>query len=291
MPTDQWQIGDVKITRILEGESAGPMFLLPDATKENIQAMPWLQPHFADKDGNCIISIHALVLDTPKKTIVVDTCLGNDKERAIKSWGHLQTKFIEDITNAGYPPGSIDIVLCTHLHTDHVGWNTKLVDGKWVPTFENAQYIFGQEEWKYTDEQRSNPMYNEFIVDSIQPVIDAGLVRFVDVNEQICDWNLLRAIRPVMSVFASNQKTKKQSLPVTFCTIPAKWRNLTGSVLLTGIPPWRKRLVWRVLGSSPMRNYWSSALTSLRRRQERLFVKESTSSSRCDHGPEMAISL
>ena len=187
MPTDQWQIGDVKITRILEGESAGPMFLLRDATKENIQAMPWLQPHFADKDGNCIISIHALVLDTPMKTIVVDTCLGNDKERAIKSWGHLQTKFIEDITSAGYPPGSIDIVLCTHLHTDHVGWNTKLVDGKWVPTFENAQYIFGQEEWKYTDKQRLNPMYNEFIVDSIQPVIDAGLVRFVDVNEEICD--------------------------------------------------------------------------------------------------------
>ena len=187
MPTNQWEIGDVKITRILEGESAGPMFLLPDATKENIQAMPWLKPHFADEDGNCIISIHALVLDTPTKTIVVDTCLGNDKERAIKSWGHLQTRFIEDITNAGYPPESIDMVLCTHLHTDHVGWNTQLVDGKWVPTFKNAEYIFGQEEWKYTADQRSNPMYNEFIVDSIQPVIDAGLVRFVDVNEQICN--------------------------------------------------------------------------------------------------------
>ena len=116
MPTDQWQIGDVKITRILEGESAGPMFLLPDATKENIQAMPWLQPYFADEDGNCIISIHALVLDTPTKTIVVDTCLGNDKERAIKSWGHLQTKFIEDITNAGYPPKSIDIVPVSYTH-------------------------------------------------------------------------------------------------------------------------------------------------------------------------------
>jgi glyoxylase-like metal-dependent hydrolase (beta-lactamase superfamily II) len=163
------------------------MFLLPDATRKNIQAMPWLQPHFADEDGNCIVSIHALVLETPTKTIVVDTCLGNDKERAIKSWGHLQTRFIEDITSAGYPPESIDVVLCTHLHTDHVGWNTQLVDGKWIPTFKNAEYIFGREEWKYTDEQRSNPMYNEFIVDSIQPVIDAGLVRFVKVNEQICN--------------------------------------------------------------------------------------------------------
>lgn len=187
MTINQWQIGDVKITRILEGESTGPMFLLPDATKENILAMPWLQPHFADDKGNCIISIHALVLETPTKTIVVDTCLGNDKERAIKSWGHLQTRFIEDMAAAGYPRDSIDMVLCTHLHTDHVGWNTMLVDGEWVPTFSNAEYIFGQTEWEYTAEQRSNPMYNEFIVDSILPVIDAGLVRFVDVNEQLCD--------------------------------------------------------------------------------------------------------
>ncbi|MBT7370169.1 MAG: MBL fold metallo-hydrolase, partial [Gammaproteobacteria bacterium] len=128
MPDNQWHIGDVKITRIVEGETRGPLFLLPDATKENIQAMPWLQPHFADAEGNCIISIHALILETPSKTIVVDTCLGNDKERTFEHWAHLQTKFIEDLTNAGYPPESVDMVLCTHLHTDHVGWNTKLVD-------------------------------------------------------------------------------------------------------------------------------------------------------------------
>ncbi|MBT4160057.1 MAG: MBL fold metallo-hydrolase [Gammaproteobacteria bacterium] len=179
-------MGDVKITRIVEGETRGPLFLLPDATKENIQAMPWLQPHFADAEGNCIISIHALILETPSKTIVVDTCLGNDKERTFEHWAHLQTKFIEDLTNAGYPPESVDMVLCTHLHTDHVGWNTKLVDGVWVPTFVNAEYLFGKTEWAYTEEQLSNPMYEEFIVDSIKPVIDAGLVRFVEVNEKIC---------------------------------------------------------------------------------------------------------
>ncbi len=187
MRSTRWQIGNVKITRILEGESAGPMFLLPDATRENILAMPWLQPHFADEQGNCIISIHALVVETPSKTIIVDTCLGNDKERAIKGWGHLQTKFLEDLKAAGYPPAAIDMVLCTHLHTDHVGWNTRLVDGHWVPTFENAEYLFGQTEWDYTNGQRDNPMYNEFIVDSIQPVIDAGLVRLVEVNEKLCE--------------------------------------------------------------------------------------------------------
>lgn len=187
MAENVWQIGDVKVTRIVEGETTGPMFLLPDATKENILAMPWLQPHFADEQGNCRISIHALVLDTPTKTIVVDTCLGNDKQRAMEFWSNLQTKFMDDMAAAGYPPESIDTVLCTHLHTDHVGWNTKLEGDRWVPTFPQAEYLFGETEWEYTDAQRSNPLYEEFIVDSIQPVIDAGLVRFVDVNETICD--------------------------------------------------------------------------------------------------------
>jgi glyoxylase-like metal-dependent hydrolase (beta-lactamase superfamily II) len=187
MTANQWQIGDVKITRIVEGETVGPMFLLPDATKENILAMPWLQPHFADAEGNCRISIHALVLEAPDRTIIVDTCLGNDKERAIGSWAHLQTKFLEDLAGAGYSIESIDTVLCTHLHTDHVGWNTRLENGQWVPTFPNAEYLFGKVEWEYTEAQRENPMYEEFVVDSIQPIIDAGLVRFVDVDEKICD--------------------------------------------------------------------------------------------------------
>ncbi len=185
MSDNQWQIGDVKITRIVEGESAGPMFLLPDATRENILAMPWLQPHFADAEGNCIVSIHALVLETPDKIVVVDTCLGNDKERTFDFWAHLQTRFLADLEAAGYAPEKVDTVLCTHLHTDHVGWNTKLVDGQWVPTFPNAEYLFGTTEWEYTEAQMDNPMYAEFIVDSIKPVIEAGLVRFVDVDERI----------------------------------------------------------------------------------------------------------
>ena len=187
MAENVWQIGKVKITRIVEGERAGPMFLLPDATRENILAMPWLQPHFADPQGNCIISIHALVIETPERRIIVDTCLGNDKQRAIPAWSRLQTRFLQDLEAAGYPPETIDTVLCTHLHTDHVGWNTMLVDGKWVPTFPDAEYLFGKNEWAYTEDQLSNPMYEEFIVDSIEPVIDAGLARFVAMDEKICE--------------------------------------------------------------------------------------------------------
>ena len=184
---NQWMIGKVKITRIIESETAGPMFLLPDATKENILKMDWLRPYFADEKGNCRISIHALVIETPEKKIIVDTCLGNDKERAFKHWSNLQTSFLEDLYLAGYPAESIDAVLCTHLHTDHVGWNTQLVDGIWQPTFKNAEYLFGKEEWSYTGNQKDKPLYNEFISDSIQPIIDANLCRFVDTNEIICE--------------------------------------------------------------------------------------------------------
>lgn len=182
-----WHIGDVKITRVLEGERAGPLMMLPDATPEALQAMEWLRPHFADADGNAMVSIHALVLETPSKRIVVDTCLGNDKDRVFPQWNKLQTRFMEDLELAGYPPDSIDTVMCTHLHTDHVGWNTKWEDGEWKPTFKNADYLFGEKEWEYTEQQMGNPMYKEFIVDSIQPIIDAGLVKFVNMDDRICD--------------------------------------------------------------------------------------------------------
>ena len=98
---NQWMIGKVKITRIIESETAGPMFLLPDATKENILKMDWLRPYFADEKGNCRISIHALVIETPERKIIVDTCLGNDKERAFKHWSNLQTSFLEDLNLFG----------------------------------------------------------------------------------------------------------------------------------------------------------------------------------------------
>ena len=185
--TGVWQIGDVKITRVLEGESLGPLPMLPEATPEKIQEMEWLQPHFADETGQARMSIHALVLETPDRVIVVDTCLGNDKTRVFPHWNQLQTKFLEQMTEAGYPPEKVDTVLCTHLHTDHVGWNTMLVDDEWVPTFPNANYIFGREEWAFTEQQRENPMYEEFIVDSIKPIIDADLAELVEMDHKLSD--------------------------------------------------------------------------------------------------------
>ncbi len=133
----KWQIGDVTVTKIVELETTGgSRFILPQATREAILPISWLIPHFADEEGRLKMSIHALIVEAPGRRIIVDTCLGNDKkDRRIPTWNDRQGRFLEDLAAAGFARETIDTVLCTHLHVDHVGWNTMLVEGHWVPTF------------------------------------------------------------------------------------------------------------------------------------------------------------
>lgn len=183
----QWQIGQVKITRIVEMEvTGGTRFILPDATREAVKPLKWLQPHFADESGNLITSVHALILETPTLQIIVDTCIGNDKPRHIPSWNMLQLPFLEDLKAAGYERGKIDTVLCTHLHVDHVGWNTMWQDDAWVPTFPNADYLIAKPEFDYWMAQ-DEPSFGDVMGDSVKPVFDAGLVKLVDTNHQVCE--------------------------------------------------------------------------------------------------------
>ena len=180
-----WQIGGVKVSRVVEMEvTGGSRFILPDATRDACRSYRWMFPHFMDDAGNLVMSIHALVVDTGARRIVVDTCIGNDKERDIPTWSHLQTSFLADLEAAGYPRESIDTVLCTHLHVDHVGWNTMLVDGEWLPTFPNARYLVGETEWRYWDDRDPG---TQVLADSVRPVIDAGLVDLVPVDHRVCD--------------------------------------------------------------------------------------------------------
>ena len=148
---NQWKIGDVLVTRIVEMEVAGgTKFILPEATREACLPIGWKQPNLMDSEGNLIMSIHALIIDTGEKRIIVDTCVGNDKKRNIPSWSNLQTNFLKDLKEAGYPKESIDLVMCTHLHVDHVGWNTMLVNNEWIPTFSNARYLIAEKELNMT---------------------------------------------------------------------------------------------------------------------------------------------
>lgn len=185
---NEWQVGDVKITRIVEMElTGGNEFILPDATREACLPIDWMRPHFADGDGNLIMSIHALILDTGSRRIVVDTCVGNDKQRTIPNWTNMQTSFLDDLTAAGYPRESIDTVLCTHLHVDHVGWNTMWEGDGWIPTFPNARYLMAEEEWRYWDANEDEQEFGPVMADSVRPVVEAGLADFVSTHERICD--------------------------------------------------------------------------------------------------------
>jgi glyoxylase-like metal-dependent hydrolase (beta-lactamase superfamily II) len=149
---DRFQIGDVTVSRVVEIETpTEPTWLYADMVPEAFDPhRSWLEPHFLSaKRGLIQMAIQTFVVESEGAKIVVDTCVGNDKERPQPFWNMLDLPFLERMRDAGHPPESVDRVLCTHLHVDHVGWNTRLVDGEWVPTFPSARYLFGRVEWRH----------------------------------------------------------------------------------------------------------------------------------------------
>jgi len=186
----RWTIGKVTVTKLVELEvTGGSRFLLPQATPEAVREIAWLAPHFADENGRLRLSIHALIIETPGgRRILVDTCLGNDKQgRRIPHWNGRQGSFLRDMAEAGYPVESIDTVLCTHLHTDHVGWNTMLVDGRWRPTFPHARYLFGRREFAHWSSGAGDAAQRAVFADSVQPILDAGLAELVEADHRLCE--------------------------------------------------------------------------------------------------------
>lgn len=185
----KWKVGGVTITKIVEVEGAGgTKFILPQATPEVVRGMRWLLPRYATEEGKLKMSIHAFVLEAGPRRIVVDTCLGNDKKgRLMPLWNNLSTPFLFKMTEAGYPPDTIDTVFCTHLHVDHVGWNTKLVAGQWVPTFPNAKYLFGKTEYDFWNGFEESKEQRTVFADSVKPVVDAGLAELIPGEHRICD--------------------------------------------------------------------------------------------------------
>ena len=184
-----WKVGKVKITKVVEMETIGSTrFILPAATNDEIQKLPWLIPHFATEEGRLKMSIHSLVVETPSRRIVVDTGLGNDKQgRNVPVWNNRNTPFPEMMAAAGFEPDSIDTVLCTHLHVDHVGWNTKLVGGKWVPTFPRARYVFGRTEYEHWRDHSAEPDKQAVFNDSVKPIVDADRADLVPSDHRLSD--------------------------------------------------------------------------------------------------------
>ncbi|MBR0754921.1 MBL fold metallo-hydrolase [Bradyrhizobium jicamae] len=185
----QWTVGRVRITKVNELESVGgTRFVLPQASREEIQKLPWLIPHYANDEGQLKMSIHSLLVETPQHRIIVDTGLGNDKQgRGVPIWNNRTEPFLEWLTEAGFAPETIDTVLCTHLHVDHVGWNTRLVGGQWVPTFAKARYVFGKAEYDYWRDNSIEPAHAAVFADSVKPIVDAGKAELVASDHRLTE--------------------------------------------------------------------------------------------------------
>lgn len=183
-----WTVGAVTVTRIVELEMSLPHSparpFLSEATPEALRRHAWLFPDFVTEEGHLRFSIHALLVEAPGIRLVVDTCVGNDRPRGMTGGRPLATNFLQAFAEAGWTREGVDLVVCTHLHVDHVGWNTMLVNGKWTPTFPNARYLIGRTEhahWTAENEGETPQIF----ADSVQPIFDAGLADLVETEHVI----------------------------------------------------------------------------------------------------------
>ena len=189
-----FQVGDILVSRIVEMEM--PLLVaksfFPDWNNQIVeQHKQWLIPrHFDPVSGKVVINIQAFLIETPRSKILVDTCVGNHKSRNRDLFNQANLPWFDNFTARGILPEDIDFVICTHMHVDHVGWNTRLRDGRWVPTFPNAKYIFAKNELKYWLEQsQSNLMgrTGDYIVDSVIPILEAKREIIVDKEHDLED--------------------------------------------------------------------------------------------------------
>ncbi len=190
----KWKIGDVEIFQIIEIPDAGKVLQdgIKPATPEKIRRIKWLFPHFADKNGKFKATVASFLIKSEGKNILVDTGNGNDKIRTdLPEWSRLKTDFLDKLRKLGVAKEKVDVVISTHLHTDHVGWNTELIDGVWKPTFPNAEYLFVQKEYDYwkTNPEREVADDKDAFDDSVKPVVDAGLGKFIS-SDYMIDKNL-----------------------------------------------------------------------------------------------------
>ncbi|HKU95134.1 MAG TPA: MBL fold metallo-hydrolase [Vineibacter sp.] len=140
--------------------------------------------HYDPATGFLKLSVHSWLISVGGRTILIDACVGNHKPRPARpKWHLMQTRYLERMAEAGVQPEQIDMVMCTHLHMDHVGWNTRLDNGRWVPTFPNARYVFSQADYDHylalDRDPEKGPVNHGSFRDSVLPVVDAGLAQMV----------------------------------------------------------------------------------------------------------------
>jgi glyoxylase-like metal-dependent hydrolase (beta-lactamase superfamily II) len=185
----RWQVGEVEIFSIPEVIALNDdvKVLLENATPGLLLKYPWLQPHYATPDGRMLINFQGFVVKAGGRNIVVDTCIGGDRQREYDVFCHLKSDFMDDLKAIGVTPENVDTVLCTHLHFDHVGWNAQKVNNRWVPTFPNARYLFGRIEYEHWMMLYRTQGYHHLlhVEECIMPIIEAGLVDLIEMEHRI----------------------------------------------------------------------------------------------------------
>jgi glyoxylase-like metal-dependent hydrolase (beta-lactamase superfamily II) len=173
-----FKAGDLAIHRIIEQETTflPALEFLPTLTPEVLaENRAWMQAAKAlDERDVLILCFQSYVVKTPHHTILIDSCIGNDKPRPQRPKWNMKTDdtYMRGLAAAGLSVGDIDYVMCTHLHVDHVGWNTRLDNGRWVPTFPKARYVFAKTEFDYwTETHAKTPV--PAIGDSVMPIVEA----------------------------------------------------------------------------------------------------------------------
>ncbi|HEX7711089.1 MAG TPA: MBL fold metallo-hydrolase [Sphingomonadaceae bacterium] len=181
------RLGRLTVSKVMELEDGPPLpVLFPGITATDLaRVRTWCDdPDLTDDPttSRITLSMHSFVLQLGGQNILVDTCNGNHKHRSMPSVHMLDTAYLANLAAAGFRPEDIHLVLCTHLHVDHIGWNTRLDDGRWVPTFPNARYIFGKQDFEFFAGEAAEQLHREAYADSVLPVVEAGMAQIVDLS-------------------------------------------------------------------------------------------------------------
>ncbi|MEU4411118.1 MBL fold metallo-hydrolase [Streptosporangium sp. NPDC023963] len=189
MDTQTWEIGTARITTVPEIDATSIISsILPDATVESLGAFPWLAPDYVDEQGQLKGLVQSFLIEADNKVILIDSCVGNGKHRQeMAEWSGIQTDFLGTLSRLGFDREAVDIVVCTHLHFDHVGWNTVREGDDWVPTFPNASYLFFRGEYEYWAGHPEAEIADDHagFADSVQPIVDAGLATLVEADHEV----------------------------------------------------------------------------------------------------------